>query len=287
MVTTLVKSVSAQQEAKDLLPSSELFQHYSKFFTKKKKLKQPDFVMQPTSQDYADKPAETMRPYVVSAQDLKYKIVSFIDKSHRNFGIHNHDVIVPTPYLQQDKQLIINIGQQQYRFTYGGIMESKMVDRGMFYAHTPHEIFVSAKDGHRFMMQSPDFGIRTFTFVKRYPDLSCGEFNSLHTLMEAISFMPGMAARIQENQLYVASEDSSQGLYFENCDTTPFKDEIGLISVDADQTGNQRYSTPWRLMELINQHIPFIHARLNQGVYGCEISLQNEKHGDPLDITFL
>lgn len=223
---------------------------------------------------------------IVVGQDVKHQRLSFMDRSHRNFGIHNHDVIVPTSFLQLEEQLIIHMDGKDYAFVYGGVMESKRVDHGMFYAHTPEEIFVSAKEGDRFSMTSQSFGMRVFRFIKRSPDLSAGEFNSLQTLKEAVSYMPGLTARIQENQLYIASEEGNSDLYFMDCDDTPFTNEIGLHHVKVENYGAACYATAWRLAELINDTIPQLETQLIQGVFGCELSITSLDRVTPISFSF-
>lgn len=144
--------------------------------------------------------------------------IEFLGSSLENKDNGADDIIIPGPTsgtgIASGDQFTIRAAGAAFTFTYGGFDASKDVTSTVLGASTSSQIFSGATPGSAFTIATTSKSPVTFTFTPTSPNVLLGQFNNMYTLASAINEVNGLTARVQNNQLYIAPEDSSEAMTF-------------------------------------------------------------------------
>lgn len=120
-------------------------------------------------------------------------------------------------------------------FTYGGFVVSNDITSGILGATTSTQLFSSATAGDRFTISTATAGTVTFTYTPGNPSVIDGQFNDLDTLATAIGEVPGLTARVVNDQLYISPQDASEAMTLTDIQGG-FLNHLGFVGRSPDLT---------------------------------------------------
>lgn len=164
-------------------------------------------------------------------------VITFDTGGVDNRKIAADDIIYPNPInnLTVGQGFSVTAAGATNTFTYGGFVVSNDISGGILGATTETQLFTGATAGDNFTISTPTTGAVTFTYTPGNPSVIDGQFNDLSTLATAISEVPGLTARVVNNQLYVSPQDASEAMTFTDLQGG-FLNALGLIGRSPDLT---------------------------------------------------
>ena len=179
-------------------------------------------------------------------------------ESTENDGIAQSDVIVPVAgnLADGDTITVTTDGGLIYTFEYGGVEASNDVTGGIFAATAVSQtMFLSGAEptgtDATFTITTATLGTLTFTYTQSSPNPFLRQFNSLSTLTSAIDEINGLSARIDNNIMYIAPDESNDAMTFANGGATDWLTNVGLTDTIA-AAANPRFASLRDLAAKVN-----------------------------------